>query len=94
MQTKHTAENTETSAVKVARENVGEDYRKALKAFYADKAREKFEQLRGEIFSRATHMFLREILNGCEQHDTLGNIENLQVALRLMKLKLKAEDVS
>jgi len=92
METKHTAENTETSAVLDARENVGEDCRKALKAFYADKAREKFEQLRGEIFSRATHMFLREILNGCEMRDTSENVKNLEVALRLMKLKLRAED--
>jgi hypothetical protein len=91
MQTKHTAENTETSAVKVTRENVVEDCQKALKAFYADEARGKFEQLRGEIFSsNATHFFLKDILNKCELRDTADNIENLEVALRLMKLKLRA----
>jgi len=35
-------------------------------------------------------MFLREILNKCELHDTLENVKNLEVALRLMKLKLRA----
>jgi hypothetical protein len=94
MQTKHTAENTEASAVQDASTDVVENCRKALKAYRAEEARERFEQMRGDIFSRATHSFLKQILNGCEQHDTLGNIENLKVALRLMKLKLKAEDAS
>ena len=91
MNSTHT--NTEASAVQDASNNVVENYRKALKAYRAEEARERFEQMRGDIFSRATHSFLKQILNGCEQHDTLGNIENLEVALRLMKLKLRAEDV-
>jgi hypothetical protein len=93
--TSNTHNNTEASAVQDARENVVEDCRKALKAFYANEAQEKFAQLRGEIFSsNATHFFLKDILNKCELKDTVDNIKNLEVALRLMKLKLKAEDAS
>lgn len=85
--------HTELGAVKVARYNVGEDCRKALKAFYADKAQKNFAKMRGEIFSsNATHYFLKNILNECEKRDTLDNVKNLEVALRLMKLKLRGED--
>jgi hypothetical protein len=85
--------NTEVAQVQDASNDVVENCRKALKAYRAEEARERFEQMRGDIFSRATHSFLRDILNRCEQYDTLGNIKNLEVALRLMKLKLRAEDV-
>jgi len=81
---------TETSAVQDARKDVVQDCREALKAHREKEAREKFGQMRGEIFSRSTHIFLREILNKCELHDTLENVKNLEVALRLMKLKLRA----
>jgi hypothetical protein len=89
----NTNTDTEASAVQDASNDVVENCRKALKAYRAEEARERFEQMRGDIFSRATHSFLRDILNRCEQYDTLGNIKNLEVALRLMKLKLRAEDV-
>jgi hypothetical protein len=87
----NTTTQTEASAVKDARNDVVENCRKELKAYRAEEAREKFEKLRFEIFSsNATHFFLKDILNKCELRDTIDNINNLEVALRLMKLKLKA----
>ena len=94
MQTEHTLKNTEASAVKVTRDMSVEDFGKALKAFRANEAREKFERMRAAIFSsNATHYFLRELLNMCEQRDTIDNVNNLEVALRLMKVKLESENI-
>lgn len=90
----NTNTQAELSAVQDAREDVVENCRKALNGYYAAEAQGKFEQMRGEIFSsNATHYFLKNILNECEQRDTLDNVKNLEVALRLMKLKLKAEGI-
>jgi hypothetical protein len=70
---------TETSAVLDAREDV------------VGNCGKEFAQIRSKIFSsNATHYFLKDILNKCEQRDTLDNVKNLEVALRLMKLKLRA----
>ena len=90
----NTNTQTEASAVQVTRNMSVKDFGKALKAFRANEAREKFERMRASIFSsNATHFFLREILNKCEQRDTVDNINNLEVALRLMKVKLESEKV-
>jgi hypothetical protein len=87
----NTNTQTEASAVQDVRGDTVENCRKALQAYRAEEAMEKFEQLRFEIFSsNATHFFLRDILNKCEKRDTVDNINNLEIALRLMKLKLKA----
>jgi hypothetical protein len=89
----NTNTNTEASAVLVASNMSVEDFGKALKAFRANEAREKFEKMRAVIFSsNATHYFLREILNMCEQRDTADNINNLEAAVRLMKVKLQSEN--
>ena len=90
----NTNTHTDASAVKVTRNMSVEDFKKALKAFRANEAKEKFERMRASIFSsNATHYFLRELLNMCEQRDTSDNINNLEAALRLMKVKLESEKV-
>jgi len=88
-----TQTNTEASAVKVTRNMSVEDFGKALKAFRANEAKEKFEKMRAVIFSSsATHYFLREVLNMCEQRDTADCVNNLEAAVRLMKVKLESEN--
>ena len=90
----NTNTQTEASAVEVTRSMSVEDFGKALKAFRANEAKEKFESMRAVIFSsNAAHYFLREILNMCEQRDTADNINNLEAAVRLMKVKLESEKV-
>ena len=87
-----THKQTEASAVKVTRNISVEDFGKALKAFRANEAKEKFEKMRAVIFSsNATHCFLKEILNMCEQRDTADCINNLEASVRLMKIKLESE---
>jgi len=84
---------TETSAVQDARKNIVGDYYEALAAYRSADRKERYEEVRGKILSSdATHFFLREILNKCEHRDTVDNINNLEVALRLMKMKLGTEN--
>jgi hypothetical protein len=88
----NTNTQTEASAVQVTRNMSVEDFGKALKAFRANEAKEKFEKMRAVIFSsNPTHYFLKEILNMCEQRDTADCINNLEAAVRLMKVKLESE---
>ena len=84
--------HTETSAVQAARKNIVKDYYEAMTAYRSTDRKERYEDVRKKILSsNATHFFLREILNKCEHRDTIDNINNLEVALRLMKMKLGTE---
>ena len=84
--------HTESSAVQDARKNIVQNYYEAMAAHRSADRKERYEDVRKKILSSdATHFFLREILNKCEHRDTIDNINNLEVALRLMKMKLGAE---